>query len=224
LLSSPFLIITTAYWSDKLKYQITSEQRQEFSKWFLLANAKGRYSRGSTETLLDQDLAVIRDGGEILSLLQRLTQQVGRLDFTPEELVGRTSRSGAFKTMFLAFRQDNARDWATSLEISPKHNGKSDAIEYHHIFPKAYLKRERRDIDRYAVDDIANLAFIGSKTNKLISAKSPSTYRTFFNSSDLEDQQIFFEQGLDTAKSFELFVSSRRAYIAARINKFLGVD
>jgi hypothetical protein len=224
LLSSPFLIITTAYWSDKLKYQITSEQRQEFSKWFLLANAKGRYSRGSTETLLDQDLAVIRDGGEILSLLQRLTQQVGRLDFTPEELVGRTSRSGAFKTMFLAFRQDNARDWATSLEISPKHNGKSDTIEYHHIFPKAYLKRERRDIDRYAVDDIANLAFIGSKTNKLISAKSPSTYRTFFNSSDLEDQQIFFEEGLDTAKSFESFVSSRRAYIAARINKFLGVD
>jgi hypothetical protein len=217
------LIVTTAYWSDKRPYQITSQESEEFSKWFLLANAKGRYSRGSTETLLDQDLAVIRDGGEIANLLQRLTQQVGRLDFTSEELVGRTSRSGAFKTLFLAFRQDNARDWATSLEISPKHSGKSDAIEHHHIFPKAYLKKQRTDIDRYAIDDIANLAFVGSKTNKMIGDKAPSVYRKDFEAPDLADQLIVFTEGLDTADAFERFVAKRRAAIALKLNQFLGV-
>ena len=36
-------------------------------RWVLLANAKGRYSRGSSETLLDQDLETIRDGGSYRS-------------------------------------------------------------------------------------------------------------------------------------------------------------
>jgi hypothetical protein len=45
-----------------------------------VANAKGRYSRGSSETLLDQDLATLSDGGSAQELIDRLRQQVGRLE------------------------------------------------------------------------------------------------------------------------------------------------
>jgi hypothetical protein len=224
LLSSPFLIVTTAYWADKSDYQLDSEAVDAYRKWFLIANARGRYSRGSSESYLDQDIAVLRDGGDSSGLTQRLTQQFGRLEFSPDELVGRTSRSGAFKTMFLAFRQDQAKDWVTHLEISPKHSGKSDAIEYHHIFPKAYLKKVRSDIDRASIDDIANLAFIGSTTNKQIRDKAPSIYRHDFANEDFDSQQISFSDGLDSADLFESFVTRRRSAISLRLNGFLGLS
>ena len=44
----------------------------------LVANAKGRYSRGSSETLLDQDLATLRQGEGATELTDRLRLQVGR--------------------------------------------------------------------------------------------------------------------------------------------------
>src|SRR5262249_40498332 len=46
-----------AFTGHKRKYQISAEEAQRLRHWTLLANAKGRYSRGSSETLLDQDLA-----------------------------------------------------------------------------------------------------------------------------------------------------------------------
>lgn len=224
LLSSPYMLIAAAYWADKLDYRIDTEASDGFRKWFLLANAKGRYSRGSSETLLDQDLTVMRNGGSHVDLLARLKQQVGRLGFTADELVGRSSRSGAFKTIFLAFRQDRARDWATNLEISPKHSGKSDVIEYHHVFPKAFLRDARPDVDRQAVDDLANLAFIGAATNKRVSNRAPSNYRSDFDAMHFAAQEIAFENGLDQPENFEKFIAARRAALAARLNTFLQID
>lgn len=223
LLSSPYLLVTTSYWADKDGFKRDAESAAKFRQWFLVANAKGRYSRGSSESLLDQDLAVLRDGGDATGLLQRLVQQMGRLEFTPEDLLGRSNTSGAFKTMFLAFRERNAQDWSTHLAISPKHAGKSDSIEYHHIFPRAYLKRVRPEIEKSVINDIANLAFIGASTNKKISDKAPSEYRQNFSQDDLDTQLIGFSNELDTAEHFEAFLALRRAAIAKTLNEFLGL-
>jgi hypothetical protein len=221
-LSSPLLLITTAYWADKLNYEVSEKESNEFRRWFLTANAKGRYSRGSSESLLDQDLASLRDGGSAATLSQRLTQQFGRLEFTPEDLVGRNSRSGVFKTMFLAFKKADARDWKTNLKIGANHAGKADAIEFHHVFPKAYLRREQPQLASSQVDDIANLAFIGSETNKIISDKAPSDYMVKFTSESMERQLVDFSDGLDKADAFEAFLAKRRAAIAAKLNEFIG--
>ncbi|WP_121253968.1 GmrSD restriction endonuclease domain-containing protein [Nocardioides ferulae] len=222
LLSSPFLMIATAYWGAQMDYKITDSDAAAFRKWFLLANAKGRYSRGSTETLLDQDLAALRSDDKIGGLNQRLVQQVGRLDFTAADLVGRTARSGAFKTMFLAFRADGAKDWATNLLISPKLAGHADKIEFHHVFPKAYMKKARPDVDGRDVDDIANLAFISSKTNKDISAKAPADYAPKYSKEQLAKQLVVFDDTNAVPEGFEKFVTQRRELIAARLNEFLG--
>jgi len=223
LLSSPFLLVTTAYWADKRDYQITGEESDAFKRWFLIANAKGRYSRGSSETILDQDISDLKRGGSVDDLLQRLVNQMGRLDFTVEELVGRSSRSGAFKTLFLAFKEDGVRDWATNLAISAKHQGKADRIEYHHIFPKAFMKTARPESGRGEIDDIANLAFIGATTNKKIRDRAPSEYRHQFAEADLELQLIDFNNERDDAANFETFMKQRRAAIAGHLNSFLGV-
>jgi len=189
----------------------------------LLANAKGRYSRGSSETLLDQDLKILRDGGGFQELLDRLRTQVGRLDVTPEELEGRNQRSALFKTMFLAFQAADARDWHSNLVIALSHVGNAHQLQFHHIFPKAVLKSTASTRE---TDDIANLAFISGKANRKISAKEPALYFPEVQEANgeqpFESQCIPTDPNLLTVERYKAFLVERRRLIAERLNTFLG--
>lgn len=173
LLSSPFILATLAYFGHTRAYQITPEESDALRFWVLIANAKARYSRGSSETFLDQDLTTLKQGDGARELIERLRLQVGRLDITPAELEGRNQRSALFKTMFLAFRAAGAKDWRSNLAIALDHSGTQHRLQFHHIFPKAVLKN---DYTAREADDIANLAFIGGTTNRAISDTAPADY------------------------------------------------
>ena len=69
LLSSPFLVVAIAYFCHARNYRLSADEAEHLKYWVLAANAKGRYSRGSSETILDQDLALIRDGEGVAALL-----------------------------------------------------------------------------------------------------------------------------------------------------------
>jgi len=224
LLSSPFLLVTLGYYGHKRKYQIGAQEAQHLRHWVLVANAKGRYSRGSSETLLDQDLATLRDGNGADELIDRLRLQVGRLDIAPEELEGRNQRSALFKTMFLAFRSAGARDWRSNLAISLDHKGSHHRLQFHHIFPKAVLKSTYTTRE---ADDISNLAFIGGGTNRKISDKPPSQYfpALIQKSGDaaLSAQCIPTASSLLEVDEYKSFLAQRRKAVSHRLNEFLEV-
>jgi len=226
LLASPFLVISLGLYGAERNYLLTADDAAGLTRWVLLANAKGRYSRGSSETLLDQDLKTIRDGGSHLELLDRLRTQVGRLDIEPEELEGRSQRSSLFKTMFLAFQQAGARDWQTQLAIALSHVGSAHQLQFHHIFPKALLKKS--GYGTREIDDIANLAFIGGRANRRISDKSPAAYipELIANDGDqaFTSQCIPTDPALLTPERYRDFLAERRRLIAERLNEFLGTD
>jgi hypothetical protein len=223
LLSSPFLLAALGYYGHKRDYHISAEESDRLRYWALAANAKGRYSRGSSETLLDQDLATLRDGGGVNELIERLRLQVGLLEVQPDELEGRNQRSAFFKTMFMAFRAAGARDWRSKLTIALDHSGVQHRLQFHHIFPKAVLKGS------YSVreaDDIANLAFIGGKTNRAISDKSPSDY--FPDLIKNAGAGAFAAQCIPTSPEllevsrYTDFLAERRKLISKRLNEFLS--
>lgn len=224
LLSSPFLLVTLGAFGHARKYQIAPEEARRLRHWVLLANAKGRYSRGSSETLLDQDLATVRQGGHVDALIERLRLQVGRLDISPEELEGRNQRSALFKTMFLAFRAAGAKDWRSNLAIALDHEGAHHRLQFHHIFPKAILKGEVQPRD---ADDIANLAFIGGKTNRQISDKPRASYfPTLIEKSGIapfEAQCIPTESDLLEVEQYKSFLAARRRAVSQRLNEFLEI-
>ena len=224
LLSSPFIAIAISYFGHSRNYQISPEDSKLLRYWILSANAKGRYSRGSSETLLDQDIASIRDGKTVHHLIDRLRNQVGLLEINPEELSGRNQRSALFKTMFLAFRSAGAKDWYSNLSISLDHSGAQHKLEFHHIFPKALLRKagyQPRD-----ADDISNLAFIAGKTNRRISDKAPEKYLpplvAEIGREVFEAQQIPLEEHLLETSSYKEFLCARRQLIAARINAYIN--
>jgi hypothetical protein len=225
LLTSPFIALTVAFWGFKRDYKISQEEAIQMKRWVLIANTKSRYS-SSAESTLDQDLTILKSGGSVSDLLDRLSAQFGRLDVNEAELQSRRSTSGYFKAMFLAFREDGAKDWYTKLEISVKHSGAEDKLQFHHIFPKAFLRENYPDLKRSQVNDIANLAFIGGKTNREISAKAPSEYlKKIIDSKDrnqLELQAIPLEGEILDQYSFDDFIARRRKLIVERINELLA--
>ncbi len=224
LLSSPFLLVTLGYYGHRRRYEISTKEAGELRRWLLVANTKGRYSRGSSETILDQDLSTLRQGGGATELVDRLRLQVGRLDIAPEELEGRNQRSALFKTMFLAFRDAKARDWRSNLAIALGHRGAQHRLQFHHIFPKAVLKGSYTSRE---ADDIANLAFIGGKTNRQISDKPPSQYfPPLIRKSGLtpfQAQCIPTDNELLEVGTYKSFLDERRRLISQRLNEFLAI-
>jgi hypothetical protein len=216
-------MVALAYFGHIRKYELQSDEEKELRRWALLANAKGRYSRGSSETLLDQDLASIRQAGAVGELVERLRQQVGKLDISPQELEGRNQRSALFKTMFLAFRSAGAKDWRSNLIISLDHSGTHHRLQFHHIFPKARLKGLFTSRE---ADDIANLSFIGGNTNRAISDKPPAEYLPALVAE--RGHEPFAAQAIPTqpellkTENYKVFLQERRKRIAEQLNEFLG--
>lgn len=226
LLTSPYIILVIASWGFKRNFKISDSEAIKMTRWVLLANAKARFARGSSEGILDQDLAALRDKGGAEQLLERLVIQVGRLDIIASELIGRNAGSGLFKTMFLAFKADGAKDWNTNLEISVNHGGKQDKLQFHHIFPTAYMKKQAKLMELPNTDDIANLAFIGGKTNREISDKAPIDYlKKILEGSgkiQLEKQAIPTDPELLKPEAFAEFLFQRRELVAKKLNIFIG--
>ncbi len=158
-------------------------------------------------------------------MIDRIRLQVGRLNITPEELEGRNQRSALFKTMFLAFQASGAKDWRSNFAIALDHSGAQHRLQFHRIFPKAVLK------NAYSVreaDDIANLAFVGGKTNRAISDKPPGTYLPPLiekaGEAPFRAQCIPTSGELLDVENYKRFLVDRRKRIAERLNLFLGTE
>jgi hypothetical protein len=126
--------------------------------------------------------------------------------------------------MFLAFRSAGAKDWKSNLQISLRRAGAQHKLQFHHIFPKAYLRGQYRPRE---IDDIANLAFIDGRTNNKIKANAPAEYLPPLIEQRGEDQ--FAAQAIPTDLAllapdrYPDFLAARRILIAESLNEFLGL-
>jgi len=223
LLASKFIAITIAKYGHKKRYALSSDEEKLLRYWVLLANTKGRYSRGSSETLLDQDLTILKKDGDVIKdLIDALNIQVGRLDIQPYDIKGKDRKSAYLKTMFLAFKADDARDWKDQLEISISHGGRH-ALQFHHIFPQSVLKKNGMEASK--MNDICNLAFISGNANREIRDKSPAEYfpDIIKKSSEvaLVKQCVPTDSRLWKIEAYEEFLEKRRELVAERLNGFL---
>ncbi len=219
LLSSPYFIVQLAHYFSMKNYEILPAEEKILNRWFVLANSKGRYSRGSSEGLLDQDLKA--DTPE--ELLANLQRQFGRLSIELEDLEGKGITSGYFKTMFAAMKMAGAKDFISRQVISINHTHIKDKIEFHHIIPKDLLqkagyKKEERN-------DIANMAFISKRTNLFISNKNPMEYipklTETYGSLMFEPHGIPLQPELWMLENYEDFLKVRRELIIKIIDDYM---
>jgi hypothetical protein len=223
LLSAPTLMIPVAVFSRRKSGHLTNTEQRELAYWLHVANARGRYSRGSSETLLNEDLQILFRNGTPTDLLNPIERLFGRLSVAPADLAGRPARSPLFPLSYLACRAQGAVDWRSGLGIQLASVGKQHVIEYHHIFPKKVLKDAK--IDGPEVNEIANLAFITAATNKWIGKRSPADYfpevLTLRGPEALEQQFIPANSNLWEVSQFKDFLSERRRMLADAINQHM---
>lgn len=223
LLSSPLFAITIAHFAIKNGQQVSPAQERLLKKWLHSANARGHYSRGSSETIHDADLSAINKGGGPAELIELLKNQLGRLEIEPQDFVGRGQRSALFSTAYLALKARGAKDWRTRLGLSLTHQGRYHFIEHHHIFPKAQLKRA--NYEKAETNEISNMAFITGGTNRRLAATPAHEYLAKVlqeqGKEALENHCIPLDPELWRVENFPKFLEYRRAALATAINEYI---
>jgi len=223
LLSSPMFIHSLAAVSRGKDNKLTGEEQRALLHWLLVANARGRYSRGSTETLLNEDLAIIFRVGDITALIEPVKRLFGRLHIEPSDLAGRGVNSPLFSLAYLALKAAGAKDWYSGLGLSLTHQGRLHFIQWHHVIPKSLLKA--RSYDTGEINEIANMAFITGQTNRRISNKDAVGYLADIvkkqGESALTSQCVPTDPVLWSTDRYRDCLQLRRDQLAARMNDFI---
>ncbi len=222
LLSSPMFIHVLAAISRVKDNRLTQAEQRSLLHWLLVANACGHFSRGSTETLLNEDLAIVFRSGEIAALLEPLKRQFGRLYIEPSDLANRGANSPFFSLAYLALKAGGAKDWFSGLGLSLTHQGRLHFIQWHHICPKSLLKQS---YETGEINEIANMAFISGQTNRRISNKLPEVYLADIlreqGQQALDAQLVPNDPALLRLENYREFLRVRREALAARMNEFI---
>lgn len=223
LLSSPMFIHAVAAVSRVKDNKLTQQEQKALLHWLLVANARGRYSRGSTETLLNEDLAIIFRSGDVAALLEPVKRQFGRLHIEPGDLASRGANSPLFSLSYLALKHNGAKDWFSGLGVSLTHQGKMHFIQWHHVFPKSLLKE--RGFETGEINEIANMAFITGQTNRRISNKEPGEYLPDIvkkqGQGTLESQRVPENPELWKLDNYRQFLVARREALAQCMNDYI---
>ena len=223
LLSSPMFIHTIAAVSRKKDNKLSADEQHALLHWLLVANARGRYSRGSTETLLNEDLAIIFRGNGVTGLIEPLRRQFGRLHIEPGDLAGRGTNSPLFSLAYLALKDAGACDWYSGLGLSLTHQGKLHFIQWHHIIPKSLIKNSGYETGE--INEIANMAFITGQTNRRISNREAGAYLVEILEKQgpeaIASQCVPLDQSLWATDRYRDFLKVRRVALTERMNTFI---
>ena len=216
------LIILSAYFNKYPK--IATEVESGLLRWFYLASLRGRYS-GSSETYMDEDLKAIKSDTPLKNLMKNLESMGRSFEVTADEFDDAGLRNPLLPMTYAVARKNHAKDWFTGVELTRDVIGKDNDIQIHHIFPKKILKEN--GINRRDRDEIANLAFLGAKPNRRISASLPEKYLNEIVKSHperLESQCIPIDKSLWKIENFQKFLEERRQLLAKAVNKLLKCD
>jgi len=205
---------------DRHNGPIDEKERDKLLFWFVQAGMWGRFS-GSTESFIDQDLAVLEgaDGG-LDKLLEQLRLWHGGLRAEPGHFTGWSLGARFYPVLYLLTRMGESRDWGTGLPLKSNLLGKMSRLEVHHIFPKAQLYKRR--FKRPEVNALANFCFLTKDTNLDISARLPEEYFPKVERAHpgaLASQWIPADPALWKIENFREFLEARKVLLAAELNR-----
>src|SRR6266498_631049 len=196
-------------------------ERDRLLYWYVHSFLWARYV-GASETVLNQDLDAADTGG-IDRLIDLLRQSRGDLTVRPADFAGYSLGARFYPLLYLLTRVQGARDfWNGAPGLSAHLLGKLNALQVHHIFPKAKLYKH--GYMRGHVNAIANFCYLTQETNLWVGARAPKDYFVEVEQAypgALASQWIPLEPELWKVDRYPDFLEARRALLAEAANEFL---
>lgn len=197
-------------------------ERDRLLYWYFHSAMWGRFS-SSVESTLDQDLEAIEeiDGG-IERLIDQLRLWRGSLHVEPEHFRGSTLGARFYPVLYALTRVGEARDWGTGLALKSGLLGRMNALQQHHIFPKAVLRRS--NYSQKERNAIANFCFLTTDTNLQILDRAPSEYFPEVEERHpgaLASQWIPMDRELWETRNYPQFLEERQRLLAEAANELL---
>ena len=118
--------------------------------------------------------------------------------------------------------QNGAQSWWSHRAITHDPLSKGLSVEVHHIFPRAWLKKNGLGAHP-ELDTLAKFGFLSKYDNIKISDGDPAQYLKDATQAELEAQWVPLDQDLWQTERFEDFSLERRRLIASSLNKMLGL-
>ncbi len=197
-------------------------ERDKLLYWYVHTFLWGRYA-GSTETALNQDLALVEnlDGG-LDRLIEQLRRNRGDLTIHPNDFLGWSRGARFYPLLYMLTRVYHARDWETGFELSNNLLGRLSSLQMHHIFPKALLYKHGYELAE--VNALANFTFLTQETNLLVSDKDPAEYLLRYEQlhpGAIASHWIPTDPRLWRVENYREFLAVRRELLANAANTFL---
>ncbi len=144
-------------------------------KWFVMSTLTSRYI-GSPETVMDRDMRSIAEKGFVNFLAEVEASSLSDTFWTitlPQNLETSSVNSPAFNTFIAAQITLNCNSMLMNgTKVADLVNIAGDV---HHIFPRAYLKKNGVD-NKTKYNQVANYIYLDTQVNKAISDDAPSIY------------------------------------------------
>lgn len=207
-------------------------------KWFVLSTLTGRYV-GSPESVMGRDIRNIDQKG-FLIFMREAEDSVFSDTFwevtLPQNLETSSTNSPAFKTFLAAqIKQNKNSLFSMGTTIADLINISGDI---HHIFPKAYLKKNGIDV-RSRYNQVANYTYLDPQINKAIGDQAPKDYFGEISEQmktgdykigniksqaalkqNLEDNAIPMDVMTMTCLDYNAFLVKRRRMMANRVKEY----
>jgi hypothetical protein len=199
----------------------SAEQIKLLKSWFWRTSFSRRYA-AQTDEKMDVDLKFIKE----------LRQGRGRIDhynysITQDLLLNQRfiKSSPLVRAVLLLLAQSKPKDLTNGGEVDlNKALSKYNSKEYHHIFPKNFLKNRGITADR--INQLCNFSILPASSNKLISDRAPSDY--FYTltpkahlSEILDSNLITLNQEILKKDNYEEFLKSRAQLILQHLDRLI---
>lgn len=210
------------YMSRRGGHLADHQERDRLLYWYIHTFLWGRYA-GSTESVLNQDLAAVEDIEVGLDkLIEQLRRHRGDLRLNPGDFSGWSRSARFYPMLYMMTRVQHAKDWDTGVELNNNLLGQLSHLQIHHIFPKSLLYKH--GYDRSEVNAIANFTFLTQDTNLKVSNRNPEEYfEDFFTKQPgaVESHWIPMDRELWKVENYPQFLEARRVLLAKAANEFL---
>lgn len=220
------LVVLTAFFASPQKQPAPIDEKQYHvvNKWFWRSCFSQRYKGGTKNT--DSDVE------EIQKLKDQTHSQLGEIKFSIDSnyfLKNSFNMSSiATKTVILLLAQNKPLNFIQGTIISLDNVlSKSNRKEFHHIFPKAYLKKLDCNYQDGQINCLANFSILSRTDNNKIKDKPPSEYIKEMPTdkqvlADILSTHFCFSEMFND--DYEIFIKKRAELLFAKAKELSAQD